>query len=195
MYSEEWVRGEGYNGGCHHKGEETSQDYWQRFTCHTPGFKAGEARALGSRERTKQNPCSKDLPALLRIWTFPLKAVGSPLQGFCWGTWPDSTCFRKTILTTTSKQVEKESEGRQEAGMPFSRERYSGWSRIEAMGMQEKRQMWEAWSWWDSLIDCREKGRKMSGRTWRFQLQQKSGCWLYSLRESTCEAGARHKAR
>ena len=50
---------------------------------HTPGFKAGEPRALGSREKTKQNPCSKDLPALLRIWTFPLKAVGNPLQGFC----------------------------------------------------------------------------------------------------------------
>lgn len=50
---------------------------------HTPGFKAGEPRALGSREKTKQNPCSKDLPDLLRIWTFPLKAVGNPLQGFC----------------------------------------------------------------------------------------------------------------
>lgn len=158
---------------------------------HSPGFKVGRQERWEA-GRTKQNPRSKDLPALLRIQTFPLKAVGSPLQGFCWGTWPDSMCFRKTILTTTSKQVEKESEGRQRQG---GRERSNGWSGIEVVGMQEKRQMWEVWSWWDSLIDCGEKGRKISGRTQRFQLGQRSGCWLYSLRDSTCEAGARHKAR
>ena len=91
------------------------------FAWPQPGFTVGrqERREAG---RSKQNPRSKDLPALLRIQTFPLKAVGSPLQGFCWGTWPDSTstCFRKTILTTTSKQVEQESEGRRRQGGPSS---------------------------------------------------------------------------
>lgn len=84
----------------------------------TPQALRWERREPWETGRTKQNPHSKDLPALLRIRTFPLKAVGSSLQCFCCGTWPDSMCFRKSILTTTSKQVGKESEGRRRQGGP-----------------------------------------------------------------------------